>query len=131
MLINFKMISKSNCYTFVIFFFVLITFLINKFENLITTNYELLYQLWFRTISSFTNLFSFSIGDLLYLIYPIAFIYFFRKRKLRRKKILTIFYFIAIPYIFFYWSWGFNYSRATPVCPVILSKKNLTCLLGG
>ena len=108
------MISKSNYYTFVIFFFVLITFLINKFENLITPNYELLYQLWFRTISSFTNLFSFSIGDLLYLMYPIAFIYFFRKRKLRRKKILTIFYFIAIPYIFFYWSWGFNYSRATP-----------------
>ena len=33
------MISKSNCYTFVIFFFVLITFLINKFENLITTNF--------------------------------------------------------------------------------------------
>ena len=108
------MISKSNCYTFVIFFFVLITFLINKFENLITTNYELLYQLWFRTISSFTNLFSFSVGDLVYLTYPIAFIYFFRKRKLRRKKLLTIFYFIAIPYIFFYWSWGFNYSRATP-----------------
>ena len=82
-------------------------------DSLNTINYELLYQLWFRTISSFTNLFSFSIGDLLYLIYPIAFIYFFWKRKLRRKKLLTIFYFIAIPYIFFYWSWGFNYSRAS------------------
>ena len=49
------MISKSNCYTFVIFFFVLITFLINKFENLNTINYELLYQLWFRTISRTNN----------------------------------------------------------------------------
>ena len=33
---------------------------------------------------------------------------------MRRKKLLTIFYFIAIPYIFFYWSWGFNYNRANP-----------------
>ena len=97
------------------FRFLLITIVsITQRQNLNTTNYELLYQLWFRTISSFTNLFSFSIGDLVYLIYPIAFIYFFRKRKLRRKKLLTIFYFIAIPYIFFYWSWGFNYNRANP-----------------
>ena len=40
--------------------------------------------------------------------------YNLEKKILRKKKILTIFYFIAIPYIFFYWSWGFNYSRATP-----------------
>ena len=108
------MISKSNYYTFLTFFFVLITFLINIFKNLTTINYDFLYPLWFSTVSSFTNLFSFSVGDLLYLAYPIAFIFFFVKRKLRRKKLLTIFYFISLPYILFYWSWGFNYNRTNP-----------------
>ena len=105
------MISKYNYCFFLTFFFLFITFLINKLGNLNTIDYDILYPLWYNITSSITIFFPFSIGDILYITYPIAFIYFFGKKKLRRKKLLIIFYFLSFPYITFYWSWGFNYER--------------------
>ena len=105
------MISKYNYCFFLTIFFLFITFSINKLGNLNNINYDILYPIWYKTSSSITNFFPFSIGDILYIIYPISFIYFLGKKKLRRKKILIIFYFLSFPYIMFYWSWGFNYNR--------------------
>ena len=105
------MVSKDNYCFFLTFFFLSITFLINNLGNLNTINYDILYQMWYNITSSITIFFPFSIGDTLYVIYPIAFIYFFRKKKLRRKKLLISLYFLSFPYILFYWSWGFNYKR--------------------
>jgi len=108
------MISKDNYCFFFTFFFLFITFLINRIGNLNTIYYDILYPMWYNITSSITIFFPFSIGDTLYIIYPIAFIYFFRKKKLRRRKLLISFYFISFPYIMFYWSWGFNYERIKP-----------------
>ncbi len=108
------MISKDNYCFFFTFFFLFITFLINRIGNLNTIYYDILYPMWYNITSSITIFFPFSIGDTLYIIYPIAFIYFFRKKKLRRRKLLISFYFISFPYIMFYWSWGFNYVRIKP-----------------
>ncbi len=108
------MISKDNYCFFFTFFFLFITFLINRIGNLNTIYYDILYPMWYNITSSITIFFPFSIGDTLYIIYPMAFIYFFRKKKLRRRKLLISFYFISFTYIMFYWSWGFNYERIKP-----------------
>ena len=105
------MISKDYCYFFFTLFFLITTLLINKTGSLNSINYDILYPLWYNLTSSLTTFFPFSIGDFIYIIYPILFIYFFRKTKLRRKKLLISFYFLSFPYIMFYWSWGFNYER--------------------
>ena len=105
------MISKEYYFFFFTFFFLFITLLINKIEGLNTINYDILYRIWYNLTSSLTIIIPFSLGDSLYVIYPILFIYFFRKTKLRRKKLLISFYFLSFPYMMFYWSWGFNYER--------------------
>ena len=82
------MISKDYCYFFFTLFFLFTTLLINKTGSLNSINYDILYPLWYNLTSSLTIFFPFSIGDFIYIIYPILFIYFFRKTKLRRKKLL-------------------------------------------
>ena len=75
------MISKDYYCFFFTFFLLFITFLINKIGGLNTINYDILYPLWYNLTSSLTTFFPFSIGDFIYIIYPILFIYFFRKTR--------------------------------------------------
>ena len=102
-------ILKTSSLVFLTIF--LLTLTINKTSIINIENiYSLIYNRWF-SILSFAFIYpSISIGDIIYVIFPLfGIIYFFRIER-RRDRFYFIIKIPIIIYCFFYWSWGFNYN---------------------
>lgn len=74
-----------------------------------------LYSLIAQSLSPVTNLFSFSVGDIIYIaliftVLTLVMLVIFRRIKPAKFVILLI-NLVSITYFLFYWLWGFNYFR--------------------
>ena len=108
---------KKYSLTIFLIFQILFIQILKSYPQFVETFYSnLLYQkisFFSRTIFGIVN---FSIGDCLYLIFILVFLYnVFKILKTwkfdRMKFVFTLFNFISIFYFFFHFLWGLNYYR--------------------
>ena len=102
-------ILKTSSLVFLTIF--LLTLTINKTSIINIDNvYPHIYTKWFSFLSFAFIYPSMSIGDIIYVIFPLfVIIYFFRIER-RRDRFYFIIKIPILIYCFFYWSWGFNYN---------------------
>ena len=110
-------------------FFYLLVILCLEFSKGNSILIEDYYSSFLYKISSNVSLyvfgkFPFSIGDILYIIFPIILYSQIKSNYTRRQNLKNFFHFITITYIIFQFQWGLNYHR-TPLEKKLSLGKNI------
>ena len=102
-----RVLKKSSIIFLTIF---TVTLTINKTSIInIESFYLNIYTFWYNLLSNFFIYPIFSVGDFIYIFFPLIIIHYLFKIERRRDKFYFILKTPIMIYCFFYWSWGFNY----------------------
>ena len=103
-------ILKTSSIVFLTIF--ILTLTINKTELInIEEFYSDFYLIWYALLSNTVIFLKISVGDLIYILFPLFIIIYFFKIERRRDRFYFIIKIPIIVYCLFYWSWGFNYNK--------------------
>ncbi len=104
-----RILKTSSIVFLTIFIF---TLTINKTQLInIEEFYSDFYVIWYALLSNTLIFLKISVGDLLYILFPLFIIIYFFKIERRRDRFYFIIKIPIIVYCLFYWSWGFNYNK--------------------
>jgi hypothetical protein len=104
-----RILKTSSIVFLTIFIF---TLTINKTQLInIEEFYSDFYVIWYALLSNTVIFLKISVGDLLYVLFPLFIIIYFFKIERRRDRFYFIIKIPIIVYCLFYWSWGFNYNK--------------------
>ena len=103
-------ILKTSSIVFLTIF--ILTLTINKTQLInIEEFYSDFYIIWYDLLSNIAIRLNISIGDLIYILFPLFIIIYFFRIERRRDRFYFIIKIPIIVYCLFYWSWGFNYNK--------------------
>ena len=100
-------ILKTSSIVFLTIF--ILTLTINKTQLInIEEFYSDFYIIWYALLSNIATRLNISIGDLIYILFPLFIIIYFFRIERRRDRFYFIIKIPIIVYCLFYWSWGLS-----------------------